>query len=291
MSIVAIVGAGILGGTLAYALAARDRFREVRLVDETRTIAAGKALDIKEAGPIEHFSTVLSGFNDAAAAADADIVILTGPAHASDKEWNEDVALSFIDRHIKANQRQVIICAGASHRGVVERSVTDVGIPRRRIIGSAPEAFQAAIRAIVALNVNRAPSDVGLTVMGAPPEQTIVPWSQATVSGFSLSQQLSVTRLRHLQEQIPSLWPPGPYTLAAAATYVAESLINHTDNTPTCFVVFNGEFGIKNVSIATPVILAPNGLERIPDLPLSTREEFLLQNVSPSTGTKSESKW
>ena len=290
MSIVAIVGAGILGGTLAYTIAARDKFREVRLIDETSTIAAGKALDIKQSGPIEHFRTVVSGFNDAAAAADADIVILTGPAHASDTEWNEDIALAFIDRHIKENQRQIIICAGASHRGVVERSVTDVGIPRRRIIGSAPEAFRAAITAIVALNVNRAPSDVGLTIMGAPPKQTIVPWSQVTISGFDLDQQLSVTHLRRLQEQIPYLWPPGPYTLAAAAARVAELIINHTNKTPTCFAVLNGEFRIKNISIATPIILAPNGIKKIPDLPLSTREQFLLQNVVPSNATRSKNE-
>ena len=54
---VAILGAGSLGGTLAHALAARGRVRDVCLIDAGGRVAEGKALDITQAAPIEGFST------------------------------------------------------------------------------------------------------------------------------------------------------------------------------------------------------------------------------------------
>src|SRR5262245_54464970 len=61
MQEVAIVGAGELGGLLAHVLARRDAARAIRLVDESGQVAAGKALDIMQASPLEQFATSVSG--------------------------------------------------------------------------------------------------------------------------------------------------------------------------------------------------------------------------------------
>ena len=61
MNDVAIIGAGELGGSLAHVLARGNVARAIRLIDETGQVAAGKALDIAQAGPVENFSTELSG--------------------------------------------------------------------------------------------------------------------------------------------------------------------------------------------------------------------------------------
>ena len=50
---VAIIGAGELGGSLAHVLARREIVRRIELIDPSGQIAAGKALDIMQAGPIE----------------------------------------------------------------------------------------------------------------------------------------------------------------------------------------------------------------------------------------------
>ncbi len=64
MTTVCILGAGELGGSVAHALARGERVRRVRLIDEAGTIAAGKALDIQQAGAVEGFHTVVEGTND-----------------------------------------------------------------------------------------------------------------------------------------------------------------------------------------------------------------------------------
>ena len=68
---VCIIGAGELGGAIAHALARGERVDRVRLIDDAGTIAAGKALDIQQAGAIDGFHTRLEGTRDLDAASPA----------------------------------------------------------------------------------------------------------------------------------------------------------------------------------------------------------------------------
>ena len=52
MSLVAIIGAGEIGGAVARALASRSRVDAIRLIDDKESVAAGKALDLMQAGPV-----------------------------------------------------------------------------------------------------------------------------------------------------------------------------------------------------------------------------------------------
>src|ERR1700737_4066847 len=99
---IAIVGAGELGGALAHALARRGIARAIRLVDETGRVAAGKALDIAQAAPIERFATELAGSADVSAAAGAAIVVLAD--RAGKGEWQGEDGLMLLKRltHIVA---------------------------------------------------------------------------------------------------------------------------------------------------------------------------------------------
>ena len=59
MATVAVVGAGDIGGACAQALAARDRIGHILVIDAAVNAAAGKALDIQQAGAICGFHTRL----------------------------------------------------------------------------------------------------------------------------------------------------------------------------------------------------------------------------------------
>ena len=64
MHTVAILGAGDLGGALARTLASGDAVSRIVLIDDARTVAAGKALDIRQTGPIESYDTAIDGTDD-----------------------------------------------------------------------------------------------------------------------------------------------------------------------------------------------------------------------------------
>ncbi|HUN48545.1 MAG TPA: malate dehydrogenase, partial [Stellaceae bacterium] len=73
---IALVGAGQIGGTLAL-LSGLKELGDVVLFDVVDGVPQGKALDLVQASPVEGFDAVLTGANDYAAIAGADVVIVT----------------------------------------------------------------------------------------------------------------------------------------------------------------------------------------------------------------------
>jgi hypothetical protein len=145
MQEVAIIGAGELGGAVAHALARSNLVRSVRLIDETGRVAAGKALDIAEAAPIEGFATRLSGGTDVSMAAGAQIVVIAD--RIAGGEWHGEDGLLLLKRLAQTASGSVIVCAGASQRELVDRGVRELKFSRARLFGSAPESLAAAARA------------------------------------------------------------------------------------------------------------------------------------------------
>src|SRR5699024_7649981 len=73
---VTVVGTGMVGGTVAQLMAQRD-YVDVVMIDIVEGMPQGKALDLREAGPVLGYDSYLHGSNDYADAADSDIVVIT----------------------------------------------------------------------------------------------------------------------------------------------------------------------------------------------------------------------
>jgi malate dehydrogenase len=73
---IALIGAGMIGGTLAH-IAAREELGDVILFDIAEGIPQGKALDIDEATTVFGKDSLLKGTNSYADIAGADVCIVT----------------------------------------------------------------------------------------------------------------------------------------------------------------------------------------------------------------------
>ena len=73
---IALIGAGMIGGTLAH-LAAKKELGDIVLFDIAEGMPQGKALDLAQSSPVEDFNAALSGTNDYADIEGADVVIVT----------------------------------------------------------------------------------------------------------------------------------------------------------------------------------------------------------------------
>src|ERR1700752_5390718 len=73
---IALIGAGMIGGTLAH-IAAREELGDVILVDVVEGVPQGKALDLAQASPVCGKDVSLKGANDYAGIAGADVCIVT----------------------------------------------------------------------------------------------------------------------------------------------------------------------------------------------------------------------
>ena len=273
MSLIAIIGAGPVGGALAHKLAGRDRVREVRLIDPEGRIAEGKALDIRQSGPVEGFSTVVTADNHLASASGADVAVVADSASGSGDHKGE-AGLALL-RQLGANGfRAPIVFAGTEQRDMIARAVSELHFPSSRLAGSAPAALESALRALAGLAIDGSGVEVSLRVVGVPPHSAVVAWEEASAFGQPIASALAPHEMAGLSARIPGLWPPGPYALASAAARVVEAIALGSRRRYSCFV----SLGRGKVA-AMPVELWPDGVRRIVQPSLTRQEQTRLDNA------------
>lgn len=269
MSLVAIIGAGAIGGSLAHKLAGRDRLGEVRLIDTDVKIAEGKALDILQSSPVEHFGTKVTASASWMSAAGADVIVVADPASGKGEHQGE-AGLGLLRQLASIEPRAPIVFAGASQRSLMQRAVGELHMHEPRIIGSAPLALESALRALAGLALDGSGVEMTLRVVGVPPTGAVIAWQEATAFGQPIASELPPHVMSGISAQVPGLWPPGPYALASAAARVVEGIILDGRGRYSCFV----EVGRGRIA-AMPVELGPDGVRRVHE-PVLTRQERTL---------------
>ena len=278
MRSIVIIGAGELGGALARQLAAADIVSRIVLVDDAERRAEGKALDIRQAAPVDGYSTHVVGSNDESAVLNADAIVIADRA-ATGTEWQGDLGVALVRRLSHVNPAAIILCGGASQIELVERGVREGGISRDRLFGSAPEALRSAVISMTALEARCAPTEISLTVVGRPPGQVIVPWEDASIGGRRAADVLTPPAITRLDTRLPKLWPPGPFTLASAATRMLRAAATRGRISLSAFVALTREEGERGRVGMLPVIVRGTGIATVLSPTLTVRDRVRLDTV------------
>lgn len=279
MTTVAIVGAGEVGGSTAHALARSDRVGRLLLVDPAGSAAAGKALDLRQAGAIDGSHTRLEGTDDATRVAGCDVCVVADRVGAEAGDWRGDEGLALLRQIAPGLGRAPIVFAGARQADLLAAAAAELAIDRRRLMGSAPEAYASAVAAIVAMEANCSPREVLLTVLGAPPSGLVIPWTEASIGGYALQQVLAPVQLARIEARAARLWPPGPYALGAAAARLVAAILSSSRQSFCVLTQLGGEFGVKDRLGCLPARVALDGIAetRVPEL--TTRERVQVQTA------------
>jgi malate dehydrogenase len=289
MSMVAIIGAGDLGGAAAQALASRDRIGRIVLIDAAAKAAAGKALDIRQSGAVDAFHTRLDATDDLSSVTGAAACIVADRFGAPVAEWQGDEGLAMLARLVPYLSGAPLVFAGAQQAGLMLQAAREGGVARHRLVGSAPEALASAVRSIVALEAQCSPAEVMLAVLGTPgprlPAEApagseggfVVPWSEASIGGYALERVLTQVQLTRVEARAAHLWPPGPYTLGVAAARAAEAIVTGSRRHVSALILLGGEFGVRNRIGALPVLLNEQGIAGVRVPTLNTRERVAIE--------------
>ncbi len=268
---IAVIGAGAVGGAVAQKLASRDGVSLVTLIDPQAAVARGKALDIFQSSGVDGFTTRVAGEEAVAAAAGADAIVLADLVATG--EIAGESGLSLVRQLVRLEQGAPLVFAGAGQRELIVRAASELHVPERRLIGSAALALESSVRAIVAALLDSSPSDLSIGIAGVPPRNAVIGWDAATAFHQPIAAVLAAHHMAAVSSRISALWPPSPYTLASAAARVAEAAANGSRRRYTCFAVVG-----RGAVAAVPVVLSRGGVERVLEPALSRHERTLFEN-------------
>jgi malate dehydrogenase len=277
VSVVAVIGAGPVGAAIAHRLAVRSRVSEVRLIDANSSVAAGKALDIQQAGPVSGSDVRLTTAADPLAASGASVIVIADSVDAG--EWRGAEGLTLVEQLARAGTRAPLVFAGPTQLMLMEEAYRTAKIPKTRLIGSAASAAAGIVQSLAGLEAGL--SSIELTVVGRPPG-FVIGWSAASVSGCLVTDRVPAHRLLAMSQTLPRLWPPGPIAIASATAPIVEGLIHGSRRLHPALTVVDGELGARGSAVMLPLVL---GLGRIlshvmPSLSPQERTELTNQIAS-----------
>lgn len=261
---------------MADTLVRRARVREVRLIDEAAEVATGKALDIRQSGPVHGSDTRISGVGDVLAAAGTDVIVIADSHEGG--EWEGDRGLTLVRQLMTAGATAPLVFACPRQTWLMEAAAREIQVAPDRIVGTAAAALTGAVRGLVALEVNGSGADVALVVAGRPPS-FVVAWSSATIGGSLLAEAVPAHRLLAISQQLRGLWPTGPYAIAAATAPVVEGLLTGTRSFVPAMTIVDSDWGVRGRAALLPLSLGHGRVLARHTPSLSARERVELVNA------------
>ncbi|HAH10555.1 MAG TPA: malate dehydrogenase, partial [Alphaproteobacteria bacterium] len=292
---IALIGAGNIGGTLAHLIGLKE-LGDVVLFDVFGGVAAGKALDIMQSGPVDGFDSAMSGGSDYAAIAGADVIIVTAgfprmPGMSRDDLLGINLkVMKAVGEGIKAHAPNAfVICITNPLDAMVWALREFSGLPHNKVVGMAGVLDSARFRHFLAEEFKVSVEDVTAFVLGGHGD-TMVPLTRySTVAGIPLPDLVKlgwttqerldkiVQRTRDGGAEIVGLLKTGSafYAPAASAIAMAESYLKDKKRVLPCAAYLNGEFGVKGTYVGVPVVLGGGGVERIVSLTMTPEEQAM----------------
>ena len=285
---IALIGAGMIGGTLAH-LAAMREMGDIVLFDIVEGIPDGKALDIAQAGPIDGFDAKLKGTSDYADIAGADVCIVTAGVPRKPGMSRDDLlginlkVMKAVGEGIKTHApNSFVICITNPLDAMVWALREFSGHAHNMIVGMAGVLDSARFRSFLAEEFGVSVEDVTAFVLGGHGDTMVPVPAYSTVAGIPIPDLIKmgwstqekidaiVARTRAGGGEIVALLKTGSayYAPATSAIMMAESYLKDKKRVLPAAAHLTGQYGVDDLYVGVPVIIGAGGVERIVEIEL-----------------------
>jgi malate dehydrogenase len=294
---IALIGAGMIGGTLAH-LAAMRELGDIVLFDIAEGVPQGKALDLSQCGPIEGFDARLTGTNDYADIAGADVIIVTAGVPRKPGMSRDDLlginlkVMKQVGEGIKQHAPDAfVICITNPLDAMVWALREFSGLPHNKVVGMAGVLDSARFATFLAEEFKVSVRDVNAFVLGGHGDTMVPVTSYTTVSGIPVDDLVKmgrsskeridviVKRTRGGGGEIVALLKTGSayYAPATSAIAMAEAYLGDQKRILPCAVYVEGKYGLDGLYVGVPVVIGAGGAEEIIEIALDDEAKGNLQ--------------
>ena len=285
---IALIGAGMIGGTLAHLAAIRE-MGDIVLVDVAEGIPQGKALDLSQAGPVEGYDSRLTGTQDYAEIAGADVCIVTAGVARKPGMSRDDLlginlkVMKAVGEGIRAHAPDsFVICVTNPLDAMVWALREFSGLPHQRVVGMAGVLDSARFRHFLAEEFKVSVEDVTAFVLGGHGDTMVpvpaysavagIPVPDLIKMGWSTQERIDaiVQRTRSGGGEIVALLKSGSayYAPATSALMMAESFLKDKKRVLPAAAYLQGQYGVDDLYVGVPVVIGAGGVERIVEIQL-----------------------
>jgi malate dehydrogenase len=292
---IALIGAGMIGGTLAH-IAAREELGDVILFDIAEGTPQGKSLDIAEASAVFGKDSILKGVNDYADIAGADVCIVTAGVPRKAGMSRDDLlginlkVMKAVGEGIKTYAPNAfVICITNPLDAMVWALREFSGLPHNKVVGMAGVLDSARFAYFLAEKTGISVQDIKAWTLGGHGDDMVPMVRHSTVGGLPLPDLVKqgwmtqaeldaiVERTRKGGGEIVALLKTGSafYAPAESAIAMATSFLKDKKRVLPCAAYLTGQYGLDGLYVGVPVVIGKDGAERIVEFETNAEEKAM----------------
>lgn len=295
----AIVGAGSVGATMAYAALMRGAARTIALFDLNAAKVEAEALDLGHGIQFAPMAQVV-GSDDVAVCEGADVVVVTAGAKQKPGQTRLELAettvglvRSMMPGLVEAAPDAVFIMVTNPVDIVTYAALKVSGLPPERVFGSGTVLDSSRLRYLVAQHCGVAVQNVHAYIAGEHGDTEFPLWSSATVGGVPLLEWSGVpgsagagsggpftreVRGRITEEVVHSAYRiiegkgATNYAVGLATTRIIEAVLKDERRVLPVSRLLESYHGQSDVCLSVPTIVGRGGAEAQLEVPMSADE-------------------
>jgi L-lactate dehydrogenase len=302
---IAIVGAGSVGATIAYACLIRGVGKEIALYDLNAEKTRAEVLDLNHGIQFVPMANVI-GSDDLAVTAGADIVVVTAGAKQRRGQTrlelagvNVEMCRSLLPPLVELSPDAVFLMVTNPVDVLTYAAVKCSGLPSRRVFGSGTVLDSSRLRTLLAEHCGVAVQNVHAFVVGEHGDSELPMWSHASIGPMPVADwsvpgrppldeeargRISHQVVRAAEEIIRGKGATN-YAIGLSTTRILEALLHDEGSILPVSSLLDGQYGITDVCLSLPSVVDRRGVETVMEPALSPGElEGLLRSAETVRG-------
>lgn len=294
----AVIGAGAVGSSLAYAALIRGSAREVALYDIDAARAEAEVLDLAHGTPFTGSSCIVGG-GDLDVVEGANMVVVTAGAKQHPGQSRLDLAATNVG--ILRELMPELVARAPHAVFMLVTNPCDVlavaaqrfsGLDPARVFSSGTVLDSSRLRWRLAERLGVAPSSVHAMIVGEHGDSEFPLWSQSRIGPIPIrewrderGETLSTDELDAIADEVKNaaytvIAGKGAtnYAIGLSGARIVEAVLRDEKAVLPVSSVLDGYHGVSGVALSVPSVVDSGGVSRVIDVPFSDDEERALRS-------------
>ncbi|WP_028709490.1 L-lactate dehydrogenase [Propionicicella superfundia] len=294
----AVIGAGSVGSSLAYAALIRGSAHEVVLYDIDESKVSAEAADLSH-GTQYTPSHLVAGSSDIEIVKNSSVVIIT--AGAKQRPGQTRLELAATNVNILSNLLPKLLEQAPNAIYVLVTNPCDVltvvaqkisGLPTSQVFSTGTMLDTSRLRRMIADKISIAQSNVHATIMGEHGDTEFPVWSTATIGTIPIrewrdheGEPVFTERVlaalgdeaMHAAYRIIEGKGATNYAIGLTGARLVEALLGRERTILPLSSVLDDYHGISGIALSVPSVVSGRGIERVLDIPMEASEITMLR--------------
>jgi L-lactate dehydrogenase len=288
---IAIVGAGNVGTTTAYALLLSGLAAEIVLIDKNRKKVEGEVMDLNHSVPLTHPTRIYAG-----EISDCDGAVVTvlaagagqkpGESRLDLLKKNNEIFKAIVPEIASCNPAGILLIATNPVDILTYSSWKRSGLPPERVIGSGTILDTARFRHLLSRHFGVEARSVHAFIIGEHGDSEVPVWSRANIAGMTLKHFAKAEGIPLDQTVMDNIFEDTRtaaykiiegkgatfYAVAVGLLRIIEAILRDQRTVLSVSSLISGYYGIEDVCFSLPTIIDRSGINKVLSLNLDEAE-------------------